>query len=191
MYIKQWEALKVSYLGFCDKCDNTPGFPRICAVNCWSMWEVITLYSQSWLLTTSCPLIRPQLRWRRGWQSSSTATPPRAFCHWPTGSSASSTTRWLSWPETAWPNHARASSPVSTSVSCRRTWRSCCMMWVADEEVTSPARAHRVIWSVSLSLYIRLMSAQRVRSSPSSLSWSKSSSSSYLVPPGSLSVWWV
>ncbi len=48
-----------------------------------------------------------------------------------------------------------------------------------------------VCLSVCLSLVIRLMSAQRVRSSPSSLSWSKSSSSSYLVQPGSSSVWWV
>lgn len=39
-------------------------------------------------------------------------------------------------------------------------------------------------------LTIRLMSAQRVQSSTSSLSWSKSSSSSYLVQPGSSSVWW-
>lgn len=42
-----------------------------------------------------------------------------------------------------------------------------------------------------LFLSARLMSAQRVRSSPSSSSWSKSSSSSYHVRPGSWSVWWV
>lgn len=47
------------------------------------------------------------------------------------------------------------------------------------------------VWSVCFFFTIRLMSARRVRSSPSSLSWSKSSSSSYLVQPGSSSVWWV
>lgn len=45
--------------------------------------------------------------------------------------------------------------------------------------------------SFHLSLTIRLMSGRRVRSSPSSSSWLKSSSSSYLVLPDSLSVWWV
>lgn len=73
---------------------------------------------------------RPRLRWRRGYQSSSTATLQRASCRWPTGSSASSTTRWPSWPGTAWPSPAKASSPLSTSASCRRTWRSCYTMWV-------------------------------------------------------------
>lgn len=49
----------------------------------------------------------------------------------------------------------------------------------------------RLSASVRFFFNIRPMSAQRARSWPSSLSWSKSSSSSYLVQPGSSSVWWV
>lgn len=77
-----------------------------------------------------CVPVRPRLRWRAGCVTSSTLIVPRAFFRWPTGSWASSTTRSSSCPETAWPNLERASSRLSTSLSCRRTWRSSWTTWV-------------------------------------------------------------
>lgn len=90
-----------------------------------------TIYSLLKMLFKRCLSVtfRPQLRWRSVWLISSSRTHLRTCCRWPTGSSASSTTRSQSCPETAWPNLVKASSPPSTSMSCRKTLRNYCTKW--------------------------------------------------------------
>lgn len=81
------------------------------------------IFKGEFIVGLHSPPFRPQLRWRSASRRSFKATPLRTSCLWLMASSASPTTRSLSWPETAWKSPVLVSLPHDTSVSSQINWK--------------------------------------------------------------------